>query len=65
MNSNSKKHFKSINVDTGEVHFRDPHTYNPYDQLVPRKDLIKAWNEETRLREAEIVEHRQNTRDRS
>lgn len=57
MNSTTKFQFKSIDVDTGEVHFRDPHTHNPYDQLAPRKDLVKAWNEECRLREAELGDY--------
>lgn len=55
VNTSTKFQFKSIDVDTGKVQFRDPYTYNPYDQLVPRKDIVKAWNAECQLREAEII----------
>lgn len=61
MNSNSKKQFKSIDIDTEssqEVRFQSPFSYNAYSQLTPRKDLIKAWNEECRIREAELDELR-------
>ena len=64
MNSNTKFQFKSIEVDTGEVHFRDPHTFN--SQLSTRREMIKAWNEESRLREAELEQYYNeihNTRD--
>ena len=52
MNSNTKFQFKSIDVDTGEVQFLDPHTFN--SPLSTRREMIKAWNEESRLREAEL-----------
>jgi len=63
VNSNSKKQFKSIDIDTDstrEVSFQSPFSYNAYSQLTPRKDLIKAWNEECRIREAELDELRKN-----
>ena len=51
MNSNISK-FKSIDVDNGVVHYKDPHTFN--GQMSTRKEMIKAWNEECHLREAEL-----------
>jgi len=52
--NSTKFQFKSIDVDTSGVRYRSPFTHNAYDQLVPRKDLIKAWNEECRIRAAEL-----------
>lgn len=66
MNSTTKFQFKSIDVDTSGVQFRSPYSHDPYDQLVPRKDLVKAWNAESRLRETELEMHHNevhNTRD--
>ena len=54
MNSTKKFQFKSINVDTDGVRFRSPFIHNRYDELVLRKDLIEAWNEECRIRAAEL-----------
>lgn len=64
MKSTNKFQFKSIEVDKDGVRYRSPFSYNPYDQMVPRKDLIAAWNEECRLREAElkILNSRYNNR---
>ena len=63
MNSTIKFQFKTIDVNTNGIEFRSPYSYNPYDQLVPRKDLVKAWNKESRLREAELeIYHNLNNR---
>ncbi len=59
-----KFQFKTIDVDidTGEVQFRDPQTFNP-NQLSSRKEMIKAWKEECRLREAELEIYRNEIHD--
>lgn len=57
MKSTNQLKFKSIKVDpftADEVHFRIPFAVNPYHQLVPRDELIKAWNAESRLRQQEL-----------
>jgi len=54
VNSTIKFQLKTIDVNKDGVQFRNPYTHNPYDQLVPRKDIIKAWNEESRLRAKEL-----------
>ena len=51
---NTATKFKSIQVGAKGVQFQSPYLYDPYNQMTPRKDLIKAWNEECRLREAEL-----------
>lgn len=50
-----KFQFKTIDVDidTGEVQYRDPQLFNLHSRS-PRKEAIRAWNEECRLREAEL-----------
>ena len=56
MNSNTK--FQTIDVDPSsprEIVFRNPFP-DKYEQLSTRKDLIKAWNEEQRIRQAELFE---------
>lgn len=62
MNSTKKFQFKTIDVDTnGRPNFRSPYSHNPYDQLSPRKDIVKAWNEESRLRAEELEILHNNT----
>lgn len=63
MNSTKKFQFKTIDVNTNGVKFRDPFPYNAYGQLVPRKDLVRAWKEETRVREEELETLRNNITD--
>ena len=52
VNSTSKFQFRTIDVEKGEILFRDPQTFK--NHLSSRKELIKAWNEESQLREAEL-----------
>ena len=66
MNSTTKFQFKSIDVGAQGVIYRSPYSYDAYGQMTPRADLVKYWNRECRLREAEleIYNHEtHNTRD--
>jgi len=52
----SKQQFQSFEIDEsipGKIHFLNPFP-SRYDAMATRKDLIKAWNEECKLREQEL-----------
>jgi hypothetical protein len=63
----TNQQFRSIDIDQSnprEIIFRNPFP-DKYEQLSTRRELIKAWNEDCRIREAELYEFRRNHRNRS
>jgi hypothetical protein len=51
------KKFRSITLDQTleqKVHFCNPFEDGRYEKCQTRRDLVKAWKEECRIREAEL-----------